>query len=78
MNGGAYRVTGARAYRGHEPGTTFEAVLDPAAEVRAIRRGSIELLERVTPALKPGSFDLPSGWIDGLATREAVASRERG
>lgn len=68
MTGGLYRVLGSRAYRGHEPGTTFEAVLAPTVEARAIRRGAVELLERVTPALKEGSYALPSGWLDELAT----------
>lgn len=57
-----YLVTGARAYREHWPGTTFEATLDPAAETRAIERGDIRLIERSDPALQPGSYRLPAGW----------------
>ncbi len=59
---GLYRVIGRVAYRGHAPGEEFEAVLDPAAEARGLARGNIELLERLVPALVPGSFTLPPGW----------------
>lgn len=59
---GIYRVSGARAYRGHEPGTEFGARLNPLAEARAIRRGAIELLDRIAPTLESGSFRLPLGW----------------
>lgn len=57
-----YRVIGAVRYREHDPGTVFEAVLDPAAEQRAIDRGDIEVIERTTPGLIPGSWRLPAGW----------------
>ena len=57
--GGKYRVVSQRRYRGHQPGDLFEAVLDDRAEARAIGRGDIVLLERVTPALQPGSWTLP-------------------
>lgn len=59
---GRYRVVGKRAYRGHAPGAEFEARLDRAAEIRAVNRGSIRLLERVTVDLVPGSYRLPVGW----------------
>jgi hypothetical protein len=59
---GIYRVAGSRAYRGHEPGTEFGARLEPLAEARAIRRGSIELVDRMTPELERGSFSLPREW----------------
>jgi len=65
---GRYRVTGRRQYRGHEPGTVFEALIDGGAELRAIGRGDIELLERVTPSVKPGSFALPDPWPPAAAT----------
>lgn len=58
----AYRVSGSRGYRGHPPGAVFEAALDRAAEARALARGDIELLERTTPVLQPGSYKLPAGW----------------
>lgn len=54
-----YKVTGPTAYRGHQPGEIFEAMLDPLAEVRALRRGNIRLLERSKTALVPGSYTLP-------------------
>jgi hypothetical protein len=63
MTHGVYRVIGHRAYRGHEPGTQFTARLERNTEARAIRRGDIQLLERVTPALLPGSFTFPQGWL---------------
>jgi len=58
-----YRVIGKSAYRGHEPGTEFIARLERVAEGRALRRGSIELLERFLPSLEPGSYSLPEGWL---------------
>lgn len=57
-----YLVTGNREYRGHAPGTTFPAVLDPTAEQRAIARGAIRRLEPIEPGLEPDSYRLPSGW----------------
>lgn len=59
---GLYEVTGRRPYRGHKPGTRFEARLEPMAEKRAVRRGDITLLERVVPTLAPGSTRLPDDW----------------
>lgn len=59
---GLYRVCGSRAYRGHEPGSEFGARLEPLAEARAIRRGAIELLDRMAPTIESGSFRLPRGW----------------
>lgn len=59
---GLYRVTGKRRYRGHEPGTEFQARLERNAEQRAIARGDITLLDRLTPALEPGSWQLPISW----------------
>jgi len=55
-----YLVTGRRQYRWHEPGTVFEANLDPDAERRAIERGSIRVLEVVEPSLRSGSYRLPT------------------
>jgi hypothetical protein len=59
---GVYRVTGKRQYRGHEPGTVFEAILDPSAEQRALGRGDIQLIRRIQPSLAPGSYRLPPDW----------------
>jgi len=55
-----YLVTGKRKYRWHEPGTSFEARLDPDAERRAIERGSIRVLEVVDDTI--GSYGLPDDW----------------
>ena len=69
---GVYRVTGRRQYRGHEPGTTFEAILDRGAEHRAIARGDIELIRHVQPGLAPGSYRLPPDWLEpATANHEA-------
>lgn len=57
--GGRYEVVGSRTYRGHEPGTVFEAVLERQAETRALNRGNIRLLERVEIGVESGSFALP-------------------
>lgn len=73
---GRYLVTGTRGYRGHLPGTEFEARLDPAPERRAVARGDIRLLERVRVAVgrytlpdgvRPADFVVPCGsddWVD--------------
>lgn len=58
-----YLVTGRTAYREHTIGSTFDADLDPAAERRAIQRGAIQLVERSTTSLRPGSYRLPAGWV---------------
>lgn len=63
LDHGVYVVTGRRKYRGHEPGETFEAKLDPAAERRAIDRGDIRLLDRIIPSIQPGTYVLPDGWL---------------
>jgi hypothetical protein len=67
---GRYRVVGNRAFRGHEPGTVFEAVLDERQEARAIARGTIDLLERIPADLPAGSYRLPSGWPEPQARKE--------
>ena len=59
MIGGVYKVVSSRRYRGHQPGDLFEARLDPRAEARAIGRGDIVLIERIIPALQPGSYRFP-------------------
>jgi hypothetical protein len=59
---GEYRVVGKREYRGHSPGSVFEARLDRGAEARAIARGDIKLLRVITPEVQPGSWTLPDGW----------------
>ncbi len=57
-----YLVTGRRQYRWHKPGETFEALLDPEAEKRAIARGSIRVLAIIEPGLQKGSYALPKDW----------------
>lgn len=64
MNVGAvYEVTRHDGYRGHGRGTRFEAILDPNAERRALARGDIRVVARITPSVQPGSFELPAGWV---------------
>lgn len=58
---GRYRVTGRHDYRGNKPGQEFIARLDRQAEGRAVLRGDIALLERVSPEL-PARWGLPDGW----------------
>ena len=73
---GRYLVTGKRQYRGHQPGTVFEAQLDPLAEQRAIQRGAIALVEKVTPALEPRSYRFPADWpIRAIEQTSHVSSR---
>jgi hypothetical protein len=62
---GVYEVTGARDYRGHPTGTVFTARLPRFAGQRAIDRGSIRQIGTVEPALEPGSYQLPPGWLPG-------------
>lgn len=62
MTYGLWRVVGKRAYRGHEPGTEFEAQLENGAAGRAVRRGDIELVEVFEPTL-PDVYELPKGWL---------------
>lgn len=62
-----YLVTGRHAYREHQPGETFEALLDLDAEQRAIERGDISVIEESRPGLKPGSYTLPAGWANTRA-----------
>lgn len=70
---GVYKVTGKRQYRGHDPGSTFEASIDPAVEQRAVNRGDIQLLRRVTPDLAPGSFVLSDNWpLRGRNTNQST------
>jgi hypothetical protein len=57
-----YRVIGGHAYREHAPTETFEAVLPTDVEARAIGYGAIEIVERSTPRIQPGSYRLPDGW----------------
>lgn len=62
MTHALYRVVGTRNYRGKEPGTEFVGRIDPVAEQRAVDRGAIIVVERVTPKL-PDRYEFPAGWI---------------
>lgn len=72
-----YLVTGKRQYRWHAPGTTFEAILDPDAEARAIERGSIKVIEVVQPELQNGSYQLPDDWPRPAADEQPEAKASR-
>lgn len=62
MVSGAWLVVGKRAYRGHDPGTEFEASIPAAPAKRALVRGDIRLLEEFVPA-PPAEHQLPEGWV---------------
>lgn len=55
-----YLVTGRRNYRGHTPGTLFEAQHD-AAKQRAIGRGDIKVIRLIAPGVPKGAT-LPDRW----------------
>lgn len=75
---GVYEVIGRRKYRGHDPGTVFEAHLDPTVEQRAIDRRAIRLIQRVTPSVVPEDFTPPANWpSDGPLPTEAPAGASR-
>lgn len=69
-----YEVCGTRIFKGFPPGVEFEADLDPYQEARAIRRGSIRLLERLTADLVPGSYRLPTAVRPHEARKEVLAN----
>jgi hypothetical protein len=73
---GRYRVLGTRRYRGHEPGTEFEAELERGAERRAIARGNIELVERFEPTL-PEGYTFPRGWLPKIPQPRNETTAER-
>jgi hypothetical protein len=58
-----YEVIRQTGYAGFPPGEVFEAVLDKAAEARALERGDIRVLQQTTTAIPAGSYRLPDGWI---------------
>ena len=60
---GRYKVVDKRDFRGHPQGTEFVARLEANQERRALARGAITLLARVTPALEPGTYTFPDGWL---------------
>lgn len=64
---GVWEVTGRRAYRGHLPGSTFEARIDVRVAERAIGRGDIRLLKPTQPGIRPGSYTFPRGWLEKAA-----------
>lgn len=66
---GQWRVCGKRAYRDHQPGEVFVAVLEGAAAARAVRRGSIELVEAITFDLSSALWVLPSALCDSIPTQ---------
>jgi hypothetical protein len=74
VNFGEYLVTGKRAYRGHQPGSVFEARLERNAEARAVYRGDIQLLRVITPEV-PTERALPAGWT---ASHGGAANTEGG
>lgn len=63
-----YRVLGALPYRECKPGDIFEASLPIDAELRALQRGNIEILDSSETRLRPGSYVLPDGWRQSSLT----------
>jgi hypothetical protein len=59
---GEYEVIGMRRYREHKPRTRFTATMPADAEQRALQRGDIALIRRITPQVPPG-YVLPDGWL---------------
>lgn len=74
---GLYRVIGRRNYRDHKPGEEFEAKLNREAERRAVIRGDIELLRRITPELQAGSYTFPQGWLAQPHTSSPQSAERR-
>jgi hypothetical protein len=64
-------VCGSHAYHDFRPGCVFEAVLDPAAEQRAVDRGAIVILDATPPGIRPGSYRPPDGWVTQAVNNEA-------
>lgn len=62
---GEWRVIGKRAYRGVQPGESFDARLANTVAARAIARGDIELVEEFVPA-PPDNYWLPEGWAHAV------------
>ena len=60
---GEYEVVGHRRYRDHNPRDRFIATLEQGAETRALQRGDIALIRRITPQVPPG-YVLPDGWLN--------------
>lgn len=58
-----YKVTGRLPYRDHKPGVTFEAMLEPDEEIRALERGNVIIVKVSRPGLVDGSWTLPDGWV---------------
>lgn len=73
---GVYEVVGRREYRGHKPGEVFEAVLDPGPEQRAIARGDIRLVARVTPTIEAKNITFADGWFPPPESRAAPTQTE--
>lgn len=63
-----WEVTGRRPYRGHAPGSTFEAWLDVRVSDRAVARGDIRRKRNARPGLRPGSYTFPRGWLERAAS----------
>lgn len=73
-----YRVSGPLNYREHSPGELFEATLAPDVEARALKHGAIEIIERSTPRIRPGSWVLPDGWTQANDEAPEGASSVKG
>lgn len=57
-----YLVTGDANFLGFAPGATFVAQLEGGLEERALKRGSIKVVERSTVTLDETRVVMPRGW----------------
>lgn len=67
-----YRVTGKQRFKGHLPGSLFIGELAPSIEARAVKRGSIEIVESGPVRLDATRATLPRGWVTHVAERSSV------
>lgn len=83
-----YRVIGTRKYRGNAPGSTFDAVLDPEAEARALARGAIEVVgeqeaplesktrEELNAIASAAGVEDPAALKDKAAVADAIRAKD--
>ena len=60
-----YRVIGKQLFMGYSPGQVFVGALGPT-EARAVKRGSIEVVDGDVPALDTTRVTSPRGWHQNL------------
>ena len=58
----SYLISGPTKFLGFDPGTTITTELDPGLEERALKRGAIQIVERVALTLDETRVVMPRGW----------------